>query len=162
LPTAVGGARCGVRENARQSRCGPGSSVEFVDTDLTDEQIRRLCLLWQRSALETDDQNRFGGLVETDYDDLRDHLSDVELALRQALARSSTWNTPLAKPGSAAKPGNWVWWTNSRPATRSLAVPASAEGPARPFSTQALHTRAPARLGTVRLGWHLAITDPLG
>jgi hypothetical protein len=89
LPTAVGGARCGVRESARQSRRGPGSSVEFVDTELTDEPIRRLCLLWQRSVLETDDQNRFGGLVETDYDDLSDHLSDVELALRQALARSS-------------------------------------------------------------------------
>jgi hypothetical protein len=60
---------------------------ELVDTELTDEQIRRLCLLWQRSVLETDDQNRIGGFFETDYDELREHLDDVEPALRQALAR---------------------------------------------------------------------------
>lgn len=56
-------------------------------TELTDEQIRRVCALWQRSVLETDDQNRMGGFFETDYDDLSGHLADVEPALRQALAR---------------------------------------------------------------------------
>ena len=56
-------------------------------TELTDAQIRRVCALWQRSVLETDDQNRMGGFFETDYEDLSVHLADVEPALRQALAR---------------------------------------------------------------------------
>jgi len=41
-----------------QLAAGLAPGFEFVDTELTDEQIRRLCLLWQRSVLETDDQNR--------------------------------------------------------------------------------------------------------
>jgi hypothetical protein len=32
-----------------------------VAMDLNDENIRRLCLLWTRTALETDDTNRFSG-----------------------------------------------------------------------------------------------------
>lgn len=59
----------------------------WEDLELTSEQIRRLCLLWQRSVLETDDANRIGGFIETDFDDLGAHLTEVQPALRQALAR---------------------------------------------------------------------------
>jgi hypothetical protein len=59
----------------------------WENVDLTGEQIRRLCLLWQRSVLETDDANRIGGFIETDFDDLGAHLTEVQPALRQALAR---------------------------------------------------------------------------
>lgn len=71
----------------RELAAAQSPAIKFAATELTDEQIRRLCLLWQRSVLETDDQNRLGGFVETDYDALREHLDDVEPALRQALAR---------------------------------------------------------------------------
>jgi len=56
-------------------------------TELTDEQIRRLCALWQRAVLVSDDENRMAGFFEPDYDGLSAGLAEVEPALRQALAR---------------------------------------------------------------------------
>lgn len=55
------------------------------DLVLSDEQIHRVCLLWQRSVLETDDKHRQDGFEEIDNDELSDNLADVEPALRQAL-----------------------------------------------------------------------------
>lgn len=56
-------------------------------TELTDENIRRLCTLWQHAILEKDDENRMAGFFYPDYDDLGAHLAEVEPALRQILAR---------------------------------------------------------------------------
>ena len=56
-------------------------------TELTDENIRRLCTLWQHAILEKDDENRMAGFFDPDYDGLGAHLAEVEPELRQILAR---------------------------------------------------------------------------
>lgn len=59
----------------------------FRNVELSDEQIRRICLLWQRSVLETDDRNRVGGFDFIDFDELSENIEDIEPALKHALAR---------------------------------------------------------------------------
>ena len=55
--------------------------------DLNDENIRRLCLLWTRTVLETDDTNRFSGFELTDYSELSDTFAETGKGLKELLGR---------------------------------------------------------------------------
>lgn len=71
----------------RDLQPAPFSIPDFQEVDLSDEEIRRICLLWQRLVLEADDYNRVEGFKFIDYEEVSENVTDNEPALRQALAR---------------------------------------------------------------------------
>lgn len=57
--------------------------------ELTDENIRRLCVLWMHSVLDTDDQNRSSGFSLASYEEVSDSLGAALPGLREAFARGN-------------------------------------------------------------------------
>lgn len=57
--------------------------------ELTDENIRRLCVLWTHSVLDTDDQNRASSFSLVSYEDVSDSLGASLPGLREAFARGN-------------------------------------------------------------------------
>lgn len=72
------------RRKRAQLRPQPHPAVAVA---LNDENIRRLCLLWTRTVLETDDTNRSSGFDLTDYSELSDTLTETGNGLKELLGR---------------------------------------------------------------------------
>lgn len=74
------------RQRRRHTRRRPQAPAT-TPMELTEENIRRVCLLWTRAVLETDDLNRSSGFRLTDYADLAETLEETKTGLKEALGR---------------------------------------------------------------------------